>query len=129
MDKKPLLTPVLPSWVILITACHVWPEILPHVLKNRRTQFVLMRQHTKSRSFRSVLRKPNLGSFSNELFWVCCWNKTARMPNNDTTTTKSGMMLALNMDPSTCWRVALSTILNSSGKLWTTTFFENIGMG
>ena len=39
----------------------------------------------KSRLFRKVLRKPNLGSFSNELVWLCCRNKTAKMPNDDAT--------------------------------------------
>ena len=285
MNKKTLLTPVLPSWVILITACHVWLEILPRVLKNRRTQsgtrklsmywayvssparscralftpfldatfsitslirpvasvspkahkydktvdkLSLFPSHKaltlliscfplffisssfsgvsisefwqisfmfgetlclpfwplcfgviggafstftgdgfkdslratwgrgwslegivagsangvprvisscwrdnapKSSSFRNFLRKPNLGSFSNELFWVCCRNKTARMPNDDATTTKSGTTLASNMDPSTCRRVALSSILNSSGKLSTTTFFRKYWHG
>ena len=77
----------------------------------------------KSRSFRNVLRKPNLDSCSNELFWICGQNKTARMPNDDATTTKSGTTLLSNMHSLTCRRVALSTIINSLGKLWTTTFF------
>ena len=83
----------------------------------------------KSRLFRNVLGKPNLGSFSNELFWICCQNKTARMPNDDTSTTKSGTTLVLNMHSLTCQRVALSTILNSLGKLWTTTFFRKYWHG
>ena len=84
----------------------------------------------KSRSFINVKRLPNPGSFSHELFWNCCRNKTARKPNDDATTTESDPpRLPSNIDPSTCRSVALSIILNSSGKLWTTKFFRKYWLG
>ena len=91
--------------------------------------FMLTRQRTKAKVIRKCSEKTKPCSFSNELFWICCQNKIARMPNDDATTTKSGTTLVLNMHSLTCQRVALSTILNSLGKLWTTTFFRKYWHG